>query len=84
MPDGEYTEITIRVTMRSRWVPVFLAMLKRMQVLGAQGSSRTLAFFSDGDGDFRPRFNWDPKLPSGHEPIEITNPIGQTTFFDAG
>ena len=29
-PDGKYNEFTIKVKMRSRWTPHFLAMLKYM------------------------------------------------------
>ena len=67
-PDGEYTEFTIKATMRSRWVPHFLAMLQYMQKLGSWGSSREVGLFADGDGDFRPKFEWDPALRSDAEP----------------
>lgn len=50
---------TITCTMVPRWIPYFRAMLKYMQQLGGQGSSRTVAIYSDGDGDFRPKFVWD-------------------------
>ena len=40
---------TISVTMRRRWVPHFLAMLKHMQKLGSWGSSRRVEFMSDGE-----------------------------------
>ena len=30
-----------------------------MQKLGSGGSSRTLGFYADGDGDFRPKFEWN-------------------------
>ena len=56
---------TITVTMRSRWVPVFLGMLRQMERLGHIGASRTISFFADGDGDFRPKFEWDsPTAPA--------------------
>jgi hypothetical protein len=50
----EDATITVRITVRRRWVPQLLGLLKHMQMLGSQGSSRWLHFFSDGDGDFRP------------------------------
>jgi hypothetical protein len=56
-------EFSITVTMNKRWIPCFLAMLKYMQRLGGVGASRSLSFFSDGDGDFRPKFEFDSNLP---------------------
>lgn len=79
--NNEYTEFTIKVTMRSRWVPHFLAMLQYMQRLGGLGSSRIVGFFSDGDGDFRPMFEWDDTLPSDADPVKDDD--GHRTY-DAG
>ena len=64
MASNDKVQFTIRVDMQRRWVPYFLGMLKTMQRLGGWGSSRQLGFYSDGDGDFRPKFEWDT-------PIEI-------------
>ena len=61
--DGDTAIFTIRVSMRKRWVPHFLGMLKYMERLGGVGASRKLTFYSDGDGDFRPRFEFDDRLP---------------------
>lgn len=72
---------TLRCTMRRRWVPHFLGMLKYMQYLGNVGSSRTVSILSDGDGDFRPKFAWDENLPSDGEPV-IDNDGDRT--YDAG
>lgn len=60
---------TITCTMRARWVPHFLAMLKYMQQLGGQGSSRNVTLHADGDGDFRPKFQWADDLPADGKPI---------------
>ena len=54
---------TIEVKMRSRWVPHFLGMLKYMEYLGSIGGSRLVSLYSDGDGDFHPKFKWDSTLP---------------------
>jgi hypothetical protein len=70
---------TIQCTMRARWVPWFLGMLRKMQQLGSWGSSRTILFMSDGDGDFRPVFEWPPELP---EPEKGGGP--EHLEFDAG
>jgi len=75
------TEFTIRCKMRSRWVPHFLAMLKYMQYLGGVGSSRKVTFYADGDGDFRPTFEWDKNLPSDAKSIRDMQ--GDRTY-DAG
>ena len=42
--------------MESRWIPHFLAMLKRMEYLGNEGSSRYVGLYADWDGDFQPKF----------------------------
>ena len=34
-------------------------MFEHMQYLGVIGSSRTCAFFADGDGSFRPKVSFD-------------------------
>lgn len=73
--------IEIKVTMRKRWIPHFLAMLKYMEQLGRLGSSREVTFYSDGDGDFRPKFKWDENLPSDAQAIKDDN---GNKFFDAG
>jgi hypothetical protein len=48
--------------MRRRWIPHFLSMLTAMQDYGNMGSSRVVAIYSDGDGDFRPVFEWSEDL----------------------
>ena len=53
---SEDITFTIECTMKERWVPHFLSMLNYMQYLGNIGSSRKVGIYSDGDGDFRPKF----------------------------
>ncbi len=53
---SQETTFTVTCTMRERWVPQFLGMLKYMEQLGGLGGSRKVTFYSDGDGDFRPKF----------------------------
>jgi len=74
-------KFTITVDMPDRWVPQFLGMLKYMQVLGSVGGSRMVSFFSDGDGDFRPKFEWDENLPAE---VEGCHDSDGDRFFDAG
>ncbi len=80
MPYSDNVTFTITCTMRPRWIPQFLGMLRHMQVLGAQGSSRNVTIFADGDGDFRPRFDWKD-LP---DPAPAFMLKGDDAFFDAG
>ncbi len=74
-------KFTIEVEMKDRWVPHFLGMLNYMQRLGSIGGSRTVSFYSDGDGDFNPKFEWDSNLP-----VEIlgASDTDGDRFFDAG
>lgn len=58
MEENEKT-FTIQCTMKDRWIPQFLSMLNYMQVLGDVGSSRKVALYADGDGDFRPKFKFN-------------------------
>ena len=75
------TKFNIICTMKNRWVPQFLAMLKYMQQLGSMGSSRKVTIYADGDGDFNPMFEWNDSLPSDAEAIKDQD--GNKTF-DAG
>lgn len=65
----ETKEFTVKCRMSERWIPHFLAMLKYMQQLGGLGGSRWVRFYADGDGDFRPKFEWDESLPCDGKPI---------------
>lgn len=78
MKKKKTVSFTVQCEMEKRWVPQFLAMLKYMQQLGSQGSSRTVALYSDGDGDFRPKFKWESKLPSNATPFYDVN--GDRTY----
>ena len=49
-------KFTIEVEMEERWVNDFMSMLDKMEYLGNLGASRTVSIYSDGDGDFRPKF----------------------------
>ena len=75
---------TINVEMSERWVPHFLAMLKTMQAYGSIGCSRTVAIYSDGDGDFRPKFSWSPALNDCAKPVAGWGEHEGDVKFDAG
>jgi hypothetical protein len=84
-------KFNIECEMKERWIPHFLGMLDLMQYNGAIGHSESIVFFSDGDGDFRPKFKFENNLP---EPIEkrvvnickshANNCKEEYSFFDAG
>lgn len=78
---SEDKTFTITCTMKERWVPHFLGMLKYMQQLGGMGSSRNVGMYADGDGDFHPKFKWDESLPEVAKPASDT---GGDRFYDAG
>jgi hypothetical protein len=81
-------KFTITCEMKDRWVPHFLGMLLKMQTLGSIGASRHVAIYSDGDGDFRPKFEWDASLPDVSKPCisELPGacPPDNGYIFDAG
>jgi hypothetical protein len=77
---GDSLQFTIKVTMKKRWVPHFLGMLDYMQRLGGVGASRKLSFYSDGDGDFRPKFEFHDSLPV----LEQDNMKFEERHYDAG
>jgi len=67
IPKGELilskkVEFNIKVTMNERWVDDFCSMLKWMQCCGDIGHSSVVGFYSDGDGDFRPKFEIDKEF----------------------
>lgn len=80
MPTNETETFTIKVTMQTRWIPHFIGMLNFMQKMGGWGSSREVTFFSDGDGDFRPKFEYDRELP---EAAPMNDDLNHP-YFDAG
>lgn len=92
-------EFNINVKMEERWIPYFQSLLMTMQGLGNIGSSRLLGFYSDGDGDFRPKFEFDipvqkvdgierQKLIENHKDdwcqVETSTRIVPSITFDAG
>ena len=51
--------INIKATMSERWVNDFCSMLNWMESCGNLGHSSIVGFYADGDGDFRPKFEFD-------------------------
>lgn len=86
-------QIVIDAKMEERWVGQFIGMLEQMQLLGRIGASRTLAFFSDGDGDFNPKFSYTFFDRAAYERITVPEEgaplLGKSIYtgdqiFDAG
>lgn len=75
-------KFTIEVEMEERWIDDFMSMLDKMEYLGNLGASRTVSIYSDGDGDFRPKFktdvNWNRVKPL-EEDRDLSN-----NHYDAG
>lgn len=78
----ENVTFQVTCTMRKRWAPYFITMLRQMELFGYLGTSRSIKFLSDGDGDFRPKFQIDKDAAI---PIigEKLNSMADT-FYDAG
>ena len=89
---GPDVTLKIEATMPERWASQFLGMLQEMRRLGEIGSSRSIIFFSDGDGDFNPKFViTDPPpleehgIAEGHDAQEVGfRVMDGDLFFDAG
>ena len=56
---GKEVTFNIKVTMSERWIDDFCSMLNWMQSCGNLGHSSLVGFYADGDGDFRPKFDFD-------------------------
>lgn len=86
----EEITFTVRCTMKRRWAAQFLGMLKRMEILGTVGASRPVTFFSDGDGDYRPKFTVMgdvPEAAEGGTPDDVppsADEFSRRNVFDAG
>lgn len=87
--DEHMKTFTITCTMKDRWVNDFMSMLKYMESCGKIGHSGLVAFFADGDGDFRLEFKTDIEWTkqNGYSPVTINKdyaPKIPERIFDAG
>ena len=57
--EDEIVEFDVHCKMNRAWANEFMSMLKLMQSFGELGTSRHIDIYSDGDGDFRPKFEID-------------------------
>lgn len=79
MAENEVT-FNIKATMNKRWVNHFCSMLKQMEHDGEIGHSEWISFYSDGDGDYGPKFEID--IP--YKPVKPLHHIRDDVAFDAG
>lgn len=75
-------KFTVECEMEERWKDYFLSFLKTMEFFGQAGHSELLGFYSDGDGDFRPKFNIKDTEYTPKE--SIVSKETTVNFFDAG
>lgn len=89
-------KFTIECEMDEHWVEPFYNMLKFMENNGKLGLSSVVGLYSDGDGDFRPKFKTDlinvkKIMPKTHsktnivfdrkdEPIDFNHPTFESIF----
>jgi hypothetical protein len=59
----ERLEMTIKLQVTEPQALAVQAMLKCWNSLGSMGSSRYVAFYVDGDGDFKPKATWEFSKP---------------------
>ena len=45
--------LTININIKKRWIPTFLGFLNKLRHNSSVGHSSLVAFYADGDGDFR-------------------------------
>ena len=77
----------IEVTMDERWIDDFCSMLKWMESCGNLGHSSIVGFYSDGDGDFRPKFkiNTEFKMTEGYRRKDHKDDMPKLeVIYDAG
>lgn len=75
-------KFTIECEMEKRWKDYFLSFLKTMECFGEMGHSELLGFYSDGDGDFKPKFDF--KETKYTPRASIPSKEMSVNFFDAG
>ena len=79
-------ELNIKAFIDERWVNDFCSMLKHMELCGNIGHSSVVAFYADGDGDFRPKFEFDKeyKKTNGYRSKDNKELPDIEVIYDAG
>ena len=76
-------DFNIKVEMEERWIPHFQSFLKYMERNGDIGHSSLVGFYADGDGDFRPKFEFDVNYDNVDSSHGGSVPVCEK-FWDAG
>lgn len=76
-------KLNIKAEFEERWLDDFCSMLKWMESCGNIGHSSLVAFYSDGDGDFRPKFKFNKEFKI-KEPCQKNCLIKIEHIYDAG
>lgn len=76
-------KLNIEAEFEERWLDDFCSILKWMETCGNIGHSSLVAFYSDGDGDFRPKFKFDKEFKR-KKPCQENYLVEVERFYDAG
>ena len=76
LPRHQKTKLTVEFDVTEAQALSLMAMFRYCNQLAGVGSSRYVAFYADGDGDFRPKCKW-----STPENIELTDEIYKYSFL---
>lgn len=74
--------LTITASMEERWIPTFQRFLKELEKNGNIGHSEIVALYSDGDGDFRPKFEFENEYEYNKVEPSVFNRF--IKIYDAG
>lgn len=77
-------KFNIECEMEDRWANDFCYFLLELQHNGVIGHSSLIGFFADGDGDFRPRFNFIDYTPNKDNAHKFEKSKECECYFDAG
>lgn len=78
--ENDESTFTIKCTMKNRWIPHFIGMLRGIEYNGKVGHSGKVGIYADGDGDFRPQFDISLDIKAA-KPIKDNN---DEVLYDAG
>lgn len=80
--ETEEVEFVVKCKMNKSCANEFLSFLATLSDNGKIGHSELIGFYSDGDGDFRPKFETNIKY-NRKKPIK-SRELDSINFFDAG
>lgn len=80
LKQNEVVDFNVHCKMNKAWANEFLSMLKHMEEMGNVGCSGFVAFYADGDGDFKPKFEINYEFEN-KEIQKIKNPEEQKDWL---